>query len=79
MDLRVQHASVTDIDTPLLVVNLFEGVSQPQGATGAVDQALSGQISQLIADGEITGEPATITVIHTNGSTGHTGLKAKRV
>jgi leucyl aminopeptidase len=78
VDLRVQQASVTDIDTPLLVVNLFEGVSQPQGATGAVDQALSGQISQLIADGEITGEPATITVIH-NGVNGHTGLKAKRV
>jgi leucyl aminopeptidase len=77
VDLRVQQASVTDIETPLLVVNLFEGVSQPGGATGAVDQALSGQITQLIADGEITGEPATITVIHTNN--GHTGLKAKRV
>lgn len=77
MELRVQQASVTDIETPLLVVNLFEGVRQPEGATGAVDQALSGQISQLIADGEITGEPASITVIHTNN--GHAGLKAKRV
>jgi leucyl aminopeptidase len=77
VDLRVQHASVTEIDTPLLVVNLFEGVSQPHGATGAVDQALGGQISQLIADGEITGEPATVTVIHTNN--GNAGLKAKRV
>jgi leucyl aminopeptidase len=76
VELRVQQASVTDIETPLLVVNLFEGVAQPQGATGAVDQALSGQISQLIAEGEITGEPVTITVIHTNG---HSGLRAKRV
>ena len=59
MDLRVQQASVTEIDTPLLVVNLFEGVTQPGGATGAVDAALGGQISRLIADGEITGEPAT--------------------
>jgi leucyl aminopeptidase len=76
VELRVQQASVTDIETPLLVVNLFEGVAQPQGATGAVDKALSGQISQLIAEGEITGEPATITVIHTNGNS---GLRAKRV
>ncbi|MBV9596127.1 MAG: leucyl aminopeptidase [Chloroflexi bacterium] len=77
MDLRVQQASITEIDTPLLIVNLFEGVTQPEGATGAVDRALGGQISQLIADGEITGEPATVTVIHTNN--GHSGLKARRV
>src|SRR5260370_3148538 len=80
VDLRVQQASVTDIDTPLLVVNLFEGVSQPGGATGAVDHALGGQISQLIADGEISGEPATITVIHhAQNSNADAGLKAKRV
>ena len=80
MDLRVQQASVTDIETPLLVVNLFEGVTQPGGATGAVDRALGGQISQLIADGEINGEPATITVIH-NGhlANGQSPLKARRV
>ncbi len=77
MELRVQRASVTDFDTPLLVVNLFQGATQPGGATGAVDQALGGQISQLIADGEITGEPGTVTVIHTNN--GHTALKARRV
>jgi leucyl aminopeptidase len=78
VDLRVQQASVTDIETPLLVVNLFEGVTQPGGATGAVDHALGGQISQLIAEGEITGEPATVTVIH-NGQNGNDQLKARRV
>ncbi|HEY1296645.1 MAG TPA: leucyl aminopeptidase [Chloroflexota bacterium] len=77
MDLRVQQASVTDLETPLLVVNLYEGVTQPEGATGAIDRALGGQITRLIADGEITGEPATLTVIHTNN--GYTGLKARRV
>jgi leucyl aminopeptidase len=75
VDLRVQQASVTEIDTPLLVVNLFEGVTQPGGATGAVDAALGGQIAQLIADGEISGEAATVSVIHTAGR----GLKARRV
>jgi leucyl aminopeptidase len=75
VDLRVQQGSVTEIDTPLLVVNLFEGVTQPGGATGAVDQALGGQISQLIADGEINGEPTTISVIHNVSPR----LKARRV
>jgi len=76
VELRVQQASVTEIDTPLLVVNLFEGVTEPGGASGAVDRALGGQISRLIAEGEITGEPATVTVIHANGNG---NLKAQRV
>jgi leucyl aminopeptidase len=75
VDLRVQQASVTDIDTPLLVVSLFEGVTQLSGDTATVDAALGGQISRLIADGEISGEPATVTVIHNTGS----DLKARRV
>ena len=78
MDLRVQQGSVTEIDTPLLVVNLFEGTREPAGATGAVDAALDGQISRLIADGEITGEAASITVIHTAPSDSGK-LKARRV
>ncbi|HET6320283.1 MAG TPA: leucyl aminopeptidase family protein, partial [Chloroflexota bacterium] len=67
---------MTDIETPLLVVNLFEGVTQPGSATGAVDAALDGQISRLIAAGEITGEAATISVIH---NAGHNGFKPDRV
>jgi leucyl aminopeptidase len=60
----------------MLVVNLFEGVTEPAGATGAVDAALGGQIRRLIADGEITGEAASVTVIH---NAGNDGLKARRV
>jgi leucyl aminopeptidase len=76
VELRVQQGSVTDIETPLLVVNLFEGVTQPGGATGAVDTALGGQIARLIADGEITGESASVHVIH---NAGNNGLKARRI
>jgi len=54
VDLRVQQASVTEIDTPLLVVGLFEGETKPGGPTAAVDTALGGQISRLIAGGEIS-------------------------
>ncbi|MBV9544610.1 MAG: hypothetical protein JOY61_09550, partial [Chloroflexi bacterium] len=76
MELRVQQGSVTELETPMLVVNLFEGVSEPGGATGAVDAALGGQIRRLIADGEITGEAASVSVIH---NPGNNGLKARRV
>ena len=34
MDLRVQQASVTEIETPLLVVNLFEGVTTARRRNG---------------------------------------------
>lgn len=74
MDILVEQGSVTDVQTPLLVVNLFEGVVTPGGATGAVDRALGGLISRLIADGEIKGKLEDVTIIHTLGK-----LPAQRV
>ncbi len=65
MQINVIQGNVTDHATPALVVNLFEGVTAPGGATGAVDQALGGVISSLIRSGEITGKADEITVIHT--------------
>jgi leucyl aminopeptidase len=76
LDVRVQQASVTDLDTPLLVVNLFQGVTTPTGATGAVDRAFGGLISRLATEGEISGEPASITILHTPEGA---PLRARRV
>ncbi len=70
MQIVVRTDDITGIDTPALVVNLFKGVSQPGGATGAVDQALDGAISRLIQDGEIQGKPGEISLIHTAGKIG---------
>ncbi len=67
MDILVEQGSVTEIQTPLLAVNLFEGVRTPGGATGAVDKALGGLLSQLIAEGDVKGKLDEITVIHTLG------------
>ena len=64
---RVAAGDVTDFTTPSLVVNLFEGVTQPGGATGAVDRALDGAISALIEDGEIKGKLGELTLVHTLG------------
>jgi leucyl aminopeptidase len=65
MELSAIKADVTEVETAALVVNLYQGVQRPTGATGAVDAALGGQISELIADGEITGRPGGITIVHT--------------
>ncbi len=67
MRVTFANLSVTEIETPLLVVNLFEGVTQPTGATGAVDAALDNVISRLIADKEVTGKLNEVTVLHTLG------------
>ncbi len=67
MDIKVINEDVARVETPALIVNLFEGVTTPGGATGAVDKALDGAISRLIADGEIKGKKGEIRLIHTFG------------
>ena len=67
LKIDVQSADIIGIDTPALVVSLFRGVKKPGGATGAVDKALGGVITQLIEDGEIKGSTGETTLIHTLG------------
>ena len=65
--IEVRQASVTEVEADAVIVNLFEGVRSPGGATGAVDAALNGMLTQAIADGEITGRLYETTVFHTAG------------
>ncbi|MFQ5860449.1 MAG: M17 family metallopeptidase, partial [Dehalococcoidia bacterium] len=67
MEITVVAGDVTQLQVQALIVNLFEGVKQPGGATGAVDRALEGTISQLIADGEVKGKRGELTLLHTLG------------
>lgn len=67
MELSVVAGDITAQSVNVIVVNLFEDVETPGGATGAVDQAIGGAISNLIADGEIKGGRGEVTVIHTMG------------
>ena len=67
MKINVKLTDITAVDTPALIVNLFKGVKQPGGATGAVDKALAGAITNLIDDGEITGKKGELTMLHTMG------------
>ena len=70
MKISVATMDITTVATPALVVNLFSGVEEPGGATGAVDQALEGAITQLIEDGEIKGKQGELTLLHTMGKIG---------
>jgi leucyl aminopeptidase len=65
---------ITAFEADALVVNLFEGITTPGGGTGAVDKALDGAISTLIADGDVTGKQGATALIHTFGK-----IPAKRV
>ncbi len=67
MNIEIETGNITEADAGAVVVNLFEGVTAPGGATGATDSALGGGISALIADGEIRGKLGEVTVIHTLG------------
>jgi len=67
MNIKLECASLTDIKCDVLVVNEFEGVKHPGGATGAVDKALGGEISKLLTTGEINGKLGSTFPIQTYG------------
>ena len=45
MEVKVVSGDITKLRLSAIIVNLFEGVESPAGATGAVDKALGGVIS----------------------------------
>ena len=58
---------IATIQADAMVVNLFEGVKTPAGATAAIDRALDGAITKLIDAGEIRGKRGEVTIIHSLG------------
>jgi leucyl aminopeptidase len=67
MEIKVASGDITKQEAGAIVVNLFEGVESPVGATGAVDRALDGAISRLIEEGEVKGKRGELTLVHTLG------------
>jgi len=54
--ITVEVGDIARWEDEVIVVNLFEGVAHPGGATGAVDAALGHQISAMISTGDLTGK-----------------------
>jgi leucyl aminopeptidase len=74
MQINVKHGHIQDEVSDLIVVNLFEGVVAPEGATGAVDAASGGMIAEVLAGGDFKGQLNTTLVLYSHGK-----LAAKRV
>src|SRR5688572_28404641 len=64
MNLTVQAGALDAVTADALVVNLFQGVTQPGGATGAIDQSLNQAISHLISTGDFTGKANQTAVLY---------------
>ncbi len=73
MELRVEQGNIAESDVDLIVVNLFAGVTAPGGATGAIDRALNGAISRLIAQGDFSGEAETTALLYARANGGEAG------
>jgi leucyl aminopeptidase len=68
MDIQVVAGGIQSTEDELIVVNLFEGVEKPGGATGAVDQALNGAIGEVIAAGDFRGQQGETAVLYPRGT-----------
>jgi leucyl aminopeptidase len=64
MKLELVAGRIDETAADAIVVNLFEGVTSPGGATGAVDQRLGGMISQVIAAGDFKGKLNEVLVLY---------------
>lgn len=71
-ELKLQRADITCSAADIVIVNLFEGVKVPGGATGALDSMLGQPISKAAQAGILTGECFEFKLLHcnTNLSTG---------
>lgn len=74
MKIQVVHGQLETTEMDAIVLGLFEGVTDLEGAAQAADQALSGAIGEVIAAGDFTGKSGTTVVLYPRGS-----LAAKRV
>jgi len=64
MKIKVNQGEIQTIEADTLIVNLFDDVTTPSGATGAVDQAVGGAIGELIASGDLTGKAGEVGVLY---------------
>ncbi|MEW5821220.1 MAG: leucyl aminopeptidase [Cyanobacteriota bacterium] len=68
MQINVIQGSLPEIECDALIVNLFEGVTDPGGGTGAVNKALEGLLKiELIDKDEFKAKLGSISILPTYG------------
>ena len=67
MRLVADQGDISSLSSEAIVVNLYEGSAASEGATAAVDQAMGGAITSLIAAGDVTGKLGELTLIYSFG------------
>ena len=68
MDISVRQGSLTEVQCDALIINLFEGVKEPGGGTGAVDKALGGAVTKQIAEDEFEGKLGECMIVRPSGA-----------
>src|SRR5262245_48872607 len=74
MEITTQQGGIQSLAAEAIIVNLFQGVTEPAGATGAVDKALEGAIRELIAGGDLRGKLGQTAILYPRGA-----IPARRV
>ncbi|MCA9841467.1 MAG: leucyl aminopeptidase, partial [Cyanobacteria bacterium HKST-UBA03] len=68
MAVTVESGDITQVQADVVVVNLFEGVTEPSGGTGAVDAALGHLITDELAQSQaFKGKLGDTLCLHTHG------------
>jgi leucyl aminopeptidase len=74
VNVTVQPGGIQAIPADAVIVNLFQDVTEPSGATGVVNKAMGGAISDLIAGGDLRGKLGETVVLYPRGA-----IPARRV
>ena len=74
MDISVLNANIIEIETEALALGIFEDVTNPAGAAGAVDEALNQNISRILSERDFSGKPNEVFIFRTEGA-----IPAKRI
>jgi leucyl aminopeptidase len=62
--LSVEQGDIAHVGGPVVVVNLYDGVKHPTGATAAVDAATGGVITRALASGDFKGSAGEAMVLY---------------
>lgn len=67
MKIKIEQAGIQTVAADAIIINLFQGVTEPAGATGVVNKALDGAIAELISGGDLRGKLGETAVLYPRG------------